>query len=279
MNTGYHHPHQLALFAGSIPEFLACSDDFGNVLRLPREQALKRAYVAPNPAAFINCLVFDVDRPEAGAAWMDSDMPPPNWVTQNKKNGHAHLGYVLEAPVSRTLKARATPQRYLARIQHAMTSALDADRAYAHFLTKTPEHPRWRTHWPARDRYSLGELRDWLPCDLPLRIARTEAVGEGRNVTLFDSLRFWAYRECLHHEAWETWLEACARRAGALNAFSSPLPTGEVASTAKSVAKWTWANITESGFSKVQQVRGKKSGACRAAAAMESLALALELNK
>ncbi|WP_204271359.1 replication initiation protein, partial [Citrobacter freundii] len=88
-------------------------------------------------------MVFDVDRPEAATAWQDAptECPRPNWVTQNPRNGHAHLGYVLASPVSRTLKARATPQRFLARIQHGLTMALDADRAYTHRLTKTPDHP------------------------------------------------------------------------------------------------------------------------------------------
>ncbi|WP_368737393.1 replication initiation protein, partial [Serratia marcescens] len=78
-----------------------------------------------------------MDRPEAATAWQDAptECPRPNWVTQNPRNGHAHLGYVLASPVSRTLKARATPQRFLARIQHGLTMALDADRAYTHRLT------------------------------------------------------------------------------------------------------------------------------------------------
>lgn len=95
------------------------------------------------------------------------------------RNGHAHLGYVLASPVSRTLKARATPQRFLARIQHGLTMALDADRAYTHRLTKTPDHPTWRTFWERPDPYELGELRDYLGDRLPLRIARLEAVGRG----------------------------------------------------------------------------------------------------
>jgi hypothetical protein len=65
-------------------------------------------------------------------------------------------GYVLASPVSRHWKARATPQRFLARIQHGLTMALDADRAYTHRLTKTPDHPTWRTFWERPDPYELG---------------------------------------------------------------------------------------------------------------------------
>jgi hypothetical protein len=67
----------------------------------------------------------DVDRPEgrysvAGCP-LRSALGPTG--SPRTRNGHAHLGYVLASPVSRTLKARATPQRFLARIQHGLTMA------------------------------------------------------------------------------------------------------------------------------------------------------------
>lgn len=169
----------------------------------------------------------------------------------------------------RTLKARATPQRFLARIQHGLTMALDADRAYTHRLTKTPDHPTWRTFWERPDPYELGELRDYLGDRLPLRIARLEAVGEGRNVTLFDGLRKWAYRARLGYSDWHLWERACRSHADALNAFASPLTTREAHQVAKSVAKWTWTNITPTAFSKIQAERGSQNGANKKIAAMD----------
>lgn len=254
-----HRSYQLDLLNSTLGDYLACSDDFGNVIRLPKQEAFKQAYIAPNNSSFINCLLFDIDNEEAGATWLDCDAPMPNWICQNPSNGHAHYGYQLIAPVPRTLKARATPQRYLARIQHAMTEQLRADRAYSHFLTKTPEHPKHRTIWGRKQPYTLPELAEWLPDDLPLpkRIKRTEAVGEGRNVTLFDALRFWAYRERSRYNCFDRWLNTCLAYANGLNQFSSPLPSNEVRHTATSVAKWTWQNITMS-FSEVQSARAQK---------------------
>lgn len=261
--------YQIDAFAASIPSYLGCSDDFGNVIHLPRAEALKHAHIAPNPKAFINCMMFDVDTPEAGAAWIDADLPQPNWICQNPANGHAHLGYALLAPVSRTLKARGTPQRYLARIQHAMTGRLGADRAYTHYLTKTPSHPRWRTIWGWGNPYTLDQLREPLAEDLPLRIRRTEAVGEGRNVVLFDGLRFWAYRARLGYHGFGAWFDACLQHAEGLNAFACPLPYSETRATAKSVAKWTWTHITPEGFAARQAARGRKSGAKRQAESID----------
>lgn len=253
-------PYQPSLFASSLPRWCACSDDpqTWGIDRLPREKATKRAYIDPNPAALVWALVFDIDRPGAATAWEDANAPRPNWIAQNPRNSHAHLGYMLAAPVSRTLKARGTPQRFLARIQHGLTGLLDADRAYTHHLTKTPDHPRWRTFWERPDPYELGELRDYLGDKLPLRIARLEAVGEGRNVTLFDGLRRWAYRARLDFTDRDLWDRACRSHADALNAFACPLPTREVQQVAKSVAKWTWDNITQNRFSEIQAERGRR---------------------
>lgn len=255
--TSHYQPD---LFAASLPRWLTCSDDpqQWGVQSLPREKATKRAYIDPNPSALVWALVFDIDRPGAAMAWQDANAPRPNWITQNPRNAHAHLGYMLAAPVSRTLKARATPQRFLARIQHGLTLALDADRAYTHRLTKTPDHARWRTFWERREPYELGELRDYLGERLPLRIARLEAVGEGRNVTLFDSLRRWAYRARLDFTDRDLWDRACRAHADALNAFACPLPAREVHQVAKSVAKWTWTNITPTRFSEIQAERGRR---------------------
>jgi Replicase family. len=152
--TSHYQPD---LFAASLPRWLTCSDDpqQWGVQSLPREKATKRAYIDPNPQALVWALVFDIDRPGAAMAWQDANAPRPNWITQNPRNAHAHLGYMLAAPVPRTLKARATPQRFLARIQHGLTLALDADRAYTHRLTKTPT---MRAGGPSG---SAGSLTSW----------------------------------------------------------------------------------------------------------------------
>lgn len=273
-------PYQFQLFNTSLPRFLSCTDELQNGVRtLPRPEALKRAYIDPNSRSLVWALVFDIDRPEAATAWQDApiDLPRPNWITQNPRNGHAHLGYALAAPVSRSLKSRSTPQRFLARIQHGMTSALDADRSYTHRLTKTPTHKKWRTFFERGEPYELGELRDYLGTDLPLKIARLDAVGEGRNVTLFDGLRRWAYRSRTQFNNYEMWERACRSHADALNAFASPLPTREVHQVAKSVAKWTWTHITDTGFSELQRKRQQLQVSKRQEKIIDNIARTLNL--
>jgi hypothetical protein len=251
--------YQFQQFLASLPSFVMCSDDpttYG-VSRNTRLEATSRAYIAPNARNLIWAMVFDIDRPEASVAWQDTDrlFPRPNWITQNPKNTHAHLAYALAIPVSRSPASRDAPQRLLARIQHAMTGLLSADRGYSHCLTKTPNHSRWRTFYERPEPYTLDELKDYLSDDLPLRIARNDAVGIGRNVTLFDALRKWSYRNRIHYTDFETWQAVCITQAQLFNTNIAPLTVAECKSIGKSVAKWTWKHISTEAFSELQRQR------------------------
>lgn len=256
--------------------YLRCSDDFQNVVNLPRAKALAYPYIAPNNQSFINVMLLDIDRPDAGAAWIDAGLHQPNFITQNPVNGHCHYGFALAQPVCISLNAKMKPQRLFARIQHDYTLKLGADRAYAGFLTKTPNHPNHRTIWGRDELFTLDELN--TGDDLPL-FERSESLGLGRNVTLFDDLRLWAYRERLRYDNFEKWYKACEWQAQGFNTFKEQLPFSEVKATAKSVATWTWKNVTHSEFAKIQSARGKKSGIIRASKSMDSLAEVLRLDK
>lgn len=273
-----------ASFRNHLPRWLACSDDLGATVHLPRDEAMAMPYIAPNARALVWADVFDIDRPGAAVDWDDGTKPPPNWTAENPANGHAHLGYILLHPVPRTPTARARPLRALARVEAGLTTLLGADRAYSHVLTKTPLHPAWRTLWPRPEPYTLDELRDYLPDNLPLTLPRNEAVGVGRNVCLFDSLRQWAYRNRRHYTDWPAWLSACQRHAGGINGYTPPLPLGEVHDTAKSVAKWVWsggrgADFSPAGFARVQTARGRASGTRSAAARMDRVAQLLNMEE
>ncbi len=75
--------------------------------------------------------------------------------------------------------------------------------------------------------------------------------GLGRNCTLFDKTRKWAYRAI--RQGWpeyEQWLQACYERASAYNLqFAVPLDENEVSGIAKSIAKWTSSKFSEESFS------------------------------
>lgn len=245
--------------------------------KYPFDAAVNKRYLDPNTKNRVWALVFDIDRPQASMAWDDANLPEPNWITQNPKNAHAHLGYALAAPVSRSLGSLQKPQAYLARIEQAMSDALRADPAYSHRLTKNPLHSTWRTFYGRREPYDLDELRDYLPANLPLVKDRDQAIGEGRNVLLFTNLRHWAYRERFGFSSLNTWMHCCRNKAKAFNSqFRSPLPMSEVRATAKSVATWTWERMTCAKFSEIQARRSAKASILRQSRQMD---LAYEIMK
>lgn len=272
---------QLELFQSMPwPSRPLCSDDLSHGLwRAKLNEAMQLPYIQINPQRRIWALVFDVDRPAAVLAWQDADLPPPTWTVMTRENGHAHLVYALNAPISKSDATSLKPLRLLARIQYAMTERLGADRGYVGLITKTPTHERWDTVMWRPEQYDLNELREWLPDDLPLpkRINKSEAVGLGRNISLFDALRQWAYRKRKDYKSFEKWHKACLSHAEQINDFDQPLPFSEIKATAKSVAKWTWqkfdVNASNARFSALQAHRGKKGGlmsvASRRAARMD----------
>jgi hypothetical protein len=111
---------------------------------------------------------------------------------------------------------------------------LDADQGYSGLLTKNPVHPRWRVLRGPCLGYELAELADWveLPKHLPKK--NPEEIGLGRNVTVFEFLRQWAYRNLRGYKAqgfpgWNPWMAACNARALERNGdFSRPMERGRV---------------------------------------------------
>jgi hypothetical protein len=148
------------------------------------------------------------------------------------------------------------PQRFLARIQHGLDMALDADRAYTHRLTKTPDHPTWRTFWERPDLTSWGSYVTTLAT--VCRCVSTTGSGGGgeERVTLFDGLR----KGHIEH-GWATRIGTCGSvlvaHADALNAFASPHHNTRSASGGQERCQGTWTNITPTAFSKIQAERGK----------------------
>ena len=108
------------------------------------------------------------------------------------------------------------------------------------------------------------------------RRSSKEATGLGRNVTLFDNVREWAYTAIRAHwrpNGYEAWADAVRAACESANAFGreqgGPLPHSEIKATAKSIARWTWRNLTPSTFAdyvdrthapEIQAVRGAKGG-------------------
>jgi hypothetical protein len=268
--------HQLELFVDSLPETCRCTDKLGVTLYRDKETAKLKRYLDPNHLNSVRWVVFDLDREDSGTAWMDANVPPPNFMATNPANGHAHYFYALKTPVHWNHASSRKAQRLLAAVSVAMTHALEADTAYSHGLAKNPNHKDWPLVTARKDPYDLREMAGNL--ELPKKATdlrrKVEAVSYGRNCTLFDLVRKWAYSEARKPQGWfgyEFWADAVLRRALKVNAgFSVPLDEREVEGVARHIAAWVWDRLDQfgpEGFRRWQAAMGRRSGRARAAKA------------
>jgi hypothetical protein len=112
------------------------------------------------------------------------------------------------------------------------------------------------------DTYELGYLADFVDIKgFPKKQHLDQ--GLGRNCHVFDTARKWAYSEIRNYwdSGYTQWQQAVLAHCQSINnGFTESLDHNEIKATAKSISKWTWKNISKSGFSQIQAVRGSKGG-------------------
>ncbi|MFI8164156.1 replication initiation protein [Streptomyces microflavus] len=250
------------------------------IRRERRPVAMTRRYVEANPSAISNLLVVDVDHADAVLRAVSSvgSHPLPNAVVENPVNGHAHAVWALAEAVTRTEYARRKPLAYAAAVTEGLRRALDGDAAYSGLMTKNPLHTDWSTEWLHGGLHTLGGLEEALSGYMPparwreTKRFRTSITGLGRNCSIFETARTWAYREVRHHFGSPGTLHtAIHAEVHTRNAeFTEPLPTSEARAIANSIHRWIttrsrmWkdgAAVYEATFIAIQSARGKKGGA------------------
>ena len=247
-----------------------CTDNFklDGIYRLNKPKALGKIYIEHNNESFINSIVFDIDDDMGAVAWDMAGVPIPNVITQNPANGHAHLFYALASPVCITEKAHKKPQKLLTGVIAGLTDRLGADPCYTGKITKNPLNPQWRTFWNNTEPYELNFLRDFIAEKrLPTKTIVRKTLTEGRNSTLFDLLRLYAYGIVFRYQKAEDYsgfMSALEERATMINDdFSHGLCHKEIWHTVKSITNWTWDNFDHERFSEIQSIRAsrpKKNG-------------------
>ncbi len=206
------------------------------------------AEIAPDPPGWLTALRFDIDTEGGGAAWIEAELPAPNLVVVNPRNGHAHLIYLLGGWIRTAFgdPSRLKVVRYAAAIERAYAAALGADTAYSGRFHHNPLSDAYVTKVGRDAPYSLAELAQYVELATPA--VKPAPLGIGRNVEVFDRLRRWAYTAIADwkigtHDAWH---EVVARRAEQIAADvgaaspRGPLKQNEVGHIAKSVARWVW---------------------------------------
>jgi hypothetical protein len=246
--------NQLELdFVDSLPPKPYCTNDkAAGLLIRPRTTARLMRYIQPNGPYLKAWLPLDIDRDRSVLMWEEANVPAPNFITATPGTHRCHYLYGLKIPLQTGPRGSPGPLRYAAAIHRALSKALGADPGYSGLITKNPLHPYWYRMRPRQSLYGLDDLAGWLDLESVRSIRPKEDVSFlGRNCSLFDSLRFWAYEHVRDYRADRhqgAWFEAVLSRAHDLNRlFQSPLPASEIQATARSVSKWTWVRYDGRG--------------------------------
>jgi hypothetical protein len=238
---------QLDLFKNSLPKKPYCTNntDFGLLIR-NANIASKMRYIQHNQINSKLWLVYDIDR---AISPDEIEVAVPNLFIQNRDNCHAHLAYSLNFPVHLNDSSSQKPIRFAGAIDCAYQSALNADRNYVGLIMKNPLHNNWRTYELRTESYDLHELSEYV--DLQPYADQHKNLtnyGIGRNCTLFENLRQWAYKKKLNYNNQAEFENAVLIQGEIYNAqFPGPLPFSEVKATASSISKWTWRNYNGKG--------------------------------
>lgn len=254
-----------------IPKKPYCSDDLSYGI-YPRSYAcaIKRRYIQVNPPHLRMFMLHDLDYAGAALAWEDCGLPMPAWAAVNRENRHAHLAYALSAPVlTADYSGRQAPLRYLAAVEAAYRAKLDADDGFSGLITKNPVHPHWdllRGVPEAVRGYDLPYLAEFVDlAKFKPYVGRTnlEAVGLGRNCTVFNLVSRWTYQNVLEFKrqgfTLSGWQLAVLDRCRSVNGdFPTPMLDNEVKCIAKSIGNWVWHRFNEQGKSAWHSAQNKR---------------------
>lgn len=251
-------------------------------------RAIAEPYLSTGTADRTAFIVIDIDKWTAEAdaelgripddalppriAWQDVGLPPPHFIVERPDDPfHAHVAYRITVPWRPETRS-ATLAR---RVRAGLTASLHGDPAYVNSRFKSPFAAEWQTWMPRGAPVSGYALDDLADCVSLPQLSALPARNEhgGRNTTLFDTLRHWAYAQIRHHARGDLqhWTSCCEETAAALNAslFECPLGPSEVRSTARSVARAVWQRhpAYAARFRARQAHRGVESGKARQAEA------------
>lgn len=237
-------------FIESLPEKVRCTDSFENGTKhRKKDKALSFPYIEHNQL-YKKYIAIDVDKPESAFLWEKHGLPPPTFIVVNPKNSHCHYLWQLRTPVIYTEGGRRKPQQFYENVDCSLTRSLPgADPAYVGKFIKNPLSSFWKTirH---NVEYDLEDFKDYHIDTTPIR-KRQNLVWDalGRNNTLFNNLRFWAYAKVKFYLNNRVgFVTAVEAEAFEINSqFISQCDKGsllykEVLSTATSVSNYTWRN-------------------------------------
>lgn len=188
----------------------------------------------------------------------------PNIVCYNPQNPERHQAFwLLSDPVHCQPESRARkPYRYLRAVEAAYDAKYGADVHFSRHIHRNPAHWHSDTDWRHDRAYTLHELAavvDLQPRQI--RAGMRKITDGGRNSTLFNDLRYWAYQnaEYARQADYDIWHSQVVTRALALNTFENPLPKNEALVVARSVAEFTYFRYRVQGATITDEYRAAQA--------------------
>lgn len=229
--------------ARTLPHTLLASTDKDftrGARRMHRNVALANAReICLDPFGWRVAIKLDVDRADGATAWATADLPEPNIVTVNPENGHAHYVYQLQHWVR---EDRPREVALYDAIANAMAVEIGADSHYVGKFTHNPFHAAYVPHEYESEPYDLKTLakRMGVSRRVHIRVPSTHDDAS-RNCRLFFTTTRWAREQILERPtSFTDWHTAVFAFVDQHNTFEQPLPSNEVRSIARSVARYWW---------------------------------------
>lgn len=234
---------QLDLFERNLPYRPYCSDEKSWLRIRPKSTAIGKKYIQHNPPSLIHWLVYDCDYPNALEHVVSKMLPVPNVIATNPENGNSHLFYKLADPVCTSDVARIKPLSLLSKIDYALSKKLNADAGYQGLVCKNILHQYWDVEEVNQSPWKLADFLNRI--EVPKRLPKKAKVqGVGRNCTMFENARLWAYSQVLSYRVAgnkKAFEDAVLRHCEDINeGFATPLLSSEVRGVARNISRWTW---------------------------------------
>jgi replicase len=210
--------HQI-FTSGLENKFRATNNVKRGAYYLPKEEALRHAYIGYLNYAVKKWLVLDIDYPYSQSSIQEEhrDIPIPNFIVRNPVNNHCHLFFRLETPVNISKNGSQKVKLKYKHVYKKLCKVFKADTGFNELLAKNPFNSKWKTEFIHVNSFSFSDFEK--PCDSIIaaylrnniqvhdnrkyqqsksgRMAEELAVG--RNHFIFHTLRRYAYSRVVHH--------------------------------------------------------------------------------
>lgn len=234
----------------------------------PVSSAIKSIYLQPNSLTHKYFMIFDLDSEMSVLDWSDKGLPAPHLIVRNLDNGRSHLTYILNTSVKTDVRGLLKPIKYCSDVEHGLAVRIGADMNYNGLLTKNPFNTSVFKVFSFQDEpYDLDYLNEFVDKDLvrQQREAKKkknveDGFASGRNCTLFETLRLWAYSNWHRFHQAELHAEILDQ-AMMFNTFECPLGMNEVRTIADSVYRFI---IQHFSIERLNELKSERARASRA---------------